>query len=48
MTCDTSHLTCDTVEGRGGRELSLKIAAFQLLRFGIDNVLKILNERITE
>ena len=31
-----------------GGEHSLKISALQLLRFGIDSVLKILNERITD
>ena len=31
-----------------GFEHSLKISAPQFLRFGIDSVLKILNERITE
>ena len=30
-----------------GDEYSLKISAPQLLRFGIDSVLKILNERMT-
>ena len=32
---------------RGGGEQSLKISAPQLLRFGINSVLKILNKRIT-
>ena len=31
-----------------GGEHSLKMSAPQLLRFGIDSVLKILNERITQ
>ena len=31
-----------------GYEHSLKISAPQLLRFGIDSVLKILNERMTQ
>ena len=30
-----------------GVEYSLKISAFQLLQFGIDSALKILNERIS-
>ena len=53
LTPDTWHLTPDT--GRltpnmwqmVGGEHSLHISAPQLLRFGIDSVLKILNERIS-
>ena len=40
MTCDMWHMV--------GGEHSLKISAPQLLRFGMDSVLKILNERITQ
>ena len=45
-TLDTWHVTYDTWHMVGG-EHSLKISAPQLLRFGIDSVLKILNKRIS-
>ena len=54
LTWDTWHATPDkwhvtpAIWHMVGGEHSLKISAPQLLLFGIDNVLKILNERITE
>ena len=42
MTCDMWHM------GEGGGEHSLKIPVPQLLRFGIDSVLKIRNWRVTQ
>ena len=47
MTGDMWHVTPDMWHTVGG-EHSLKISAPQLLRFGIDIVLKILNKRITQ
>ena len=47
LTYDTWHLTPDM--GRIlGDELSLKISAPHILRFGIDSVLKILNKRSSQ
>ena len=46
VTPDTWHITHDMWHMVGG-EHSLKISAPQLLQFGIDSVLNILNERIT-
>ena len=46
LTRDKWHMTCDMWHIVGG-EHSLQMSAPQLLRFGIDSVLKILNERIT-
>ena len=49
LTCDTWNVTHDAwYVTHGGGEYSLKISALQLLRFGIDSDLKILNERMTE
>ena len=45
LTPDTWHVTLDMWHMVGG-EHSLKISAPQLLRFGIDSVLKILSKRI--
>ena len=52
LTPDISHLkctyvTCDMWHMVGG-ESSLKISAPQLLRFGIDSVLMMLNKRMTQ
>ena len=46
LTPDTGHVTRDMWHMVGG-EHSLKMSALQLLRFWIDSVLKIINERIT-
>ena len=47
VTPDSWHMTCEMWHMVGG-EHSLQISASQLLRFGIESVLKILNERITD
>ena len=47
MTPDTWHVTGEMWQMVGG-EHSLKMSAPQLLRFGIDGVLKILNKRISQ
>ena len=44
---DTWNMTVDMWDMVGG-EHSLKISAPQLLRFGIDSVLKILNKKMTQ
>ena len=49
VTCDMWHATCDMWHvGEGEGEYSLKISALQLLRFVMDSVLKILNQKISD
>ena len=47
VACDMLHVTRDMWPMVGG-EHYLKMSAPQLLRFRIDSVLKILNERMTD
>ena len=54
MSCDTGHMTCDTWQvthvmwHTGGGEHCVKISDPYLLRFGSNDVLKILSKRSSQ